>query len=213
MFADDGTLHTIAQTVQQLRADLQINLDKVMHWCLANKMILNETKTVSMVIATRQKQQLGPLLLDLKIGNNPIKQVASHNVLGVLIDKDLRWHHHIDRVCSIVLKNLYLLSKLKAVVDREARKIFFTAHCLSHINYASTVWSGADEVHLKRLNSLYRRGAKLIISDTNMSTEEKIKAAEILPLRQQFDLNTAVLVYKVIHDLTPSWDEILKKIN
>ena len=205
LFADDGTLHAKAKTVGQLKTKLQANLNTVVQWCLDNKMILNERKTVSMVITTRQKHQRKPLILNLKIGNSKINQVDSHDVLGVTIDKCLRWHLHIDKVCSIVTKNLYLLSKLKPYVGKEARKLFFTAHCLSHMNYASTVWSSADEVHLIRLNSLHRRGAKLIITDTGMSTDEKLKTAGILSLQDQFNLNTTVLVYKVMHSLAPAY--------
>ena len=82
-------------------------------------------------------------------------------------------------------------------MDSDARKIFFQAHLLSHINYASTVWSGASEVHLKKLNSLHRRAAKLILPDQSLSTTEKLKKLNILPLDKQLKFNRCVTMFKI----------------
>ena len=82
-------------------------------------------------------------------------------------------------------------------MDSDARKIFFQAHLLSHINYASTVWSGASEVHLKKLNSLHRRAAKLILPDQSLSTTEKINKLNILPLHKRLNFNQCVTMFKI----------------
>ena len=71
--------------------------------------------------------------------------------------------------------NCVLLSQLKYYVNVKARKLVYSAHILSYINYASTLWDGCSEVHLKKLNSLHRRAAKLILSDPSISTDDKLK--------------------------------------
>ena len=78
-------------------------------------------------------------------------------------------------------KKLFLLSQLRDYVNVKARKLFSSAHILSRINYASTLWDGCSEVHLKKkkknhLNSLHRRAAKLILSDPSISTDDKLKS-------------------------------------
>jgi hypothetical protein len=83
--------------------------------------------------------------------------------------------------------------------------MFFNAHVLSHINYASTIWSGAGDVHIKKLNSLHRRAAKSLVFNPYLSTDDKLRSVDILPLDKQFQMNTAVLVYKARHDLVPSY--------
>lgn len=79
------------------------------------------------------------------------------------------------------------------------------AHCLSKINYASTVWCGASENLLKKLHSLHRRGAKLIINNPYFTTSEKLEAAGILPLQQQLDYNILMLMFKVLNELAPTY--------
>ena len=70
---------------------------------------------------------------------------------------------------------------------------------MAHINYAATVWSNASKVHLKKLNSLHRRAAKLILPDHSLSTTAKLKKLDILPLQEQFVYNTAVLMFKILN--------------
>ena len=76
---------------------------------------------------------------------------------------------------------------------------------MAHINYASTVWSNASEVHLKKINSLHRRAAKLILPDHSLSTTAKLKKLDILPLQEQFVYNTAMLMFKIHMGWAPQY--------
>ena len=197
LFADDNSIHSCGSDLQSVQTSLQEGLNDISTWCDQNRMVIHPHKTKCMVLTTRQKHQRRPLTLNLTLGKTPVQQVREHRVLGVIIDEELKWQSHIDNVCKHVSKNLFLLSQLRHYVDSDARKIFFQAHLLSHINYASTVWSGASEVHLKKLNSLHRRAAKLILPDQSLSTTEKLKKLNILPLDKQLKFNRCVTMFKI----------------
>ena len=169
------------------------------------KLALHSQKSNRMVITSRQKHQRAPLLLDLKLQSDPIEQVKSHEVLGVTIDQDLRWNIHITNTCKKLSTNLHLLSKLKPFVETEGRKMFFygalsvenklCVHCVVWCEWKST----------KKLHSLHRRGAKLIINNPYFTTSEKLEAAGILPLQQQLDYNILMLMFKVLNELAPTY--------
>ena len=108
MFADDSTLHTADKELDVIKHRLQISLGEVSLWCKANAMLLNPAKTESMVIATRQKHQLGPLDLNLKCENTNITQVSKHKLLGVIIDKELQWQPHVDKLSKCIAQKLYI---------------------------------------------------------------------------------------------------------
>ncbi|WP_419626843.1 hypothetical protein, partial [Thiolapillus sp.] len=168
-------------------------------------MIIHPAKTKSMVIATRQKHQLSPLQLKLTLEKTDIEQVHEHRVLGVTIDAEMKWQSQLSNVCKIVSKKLFLLSQLRYYVNVKARKLFYSAHILSHINYASTLWDGCSEVHLKKLNSLHRRAAKLILSDPSIPTDDKLKTLKLLPLTKQLKYNKAVMMFKVRNGKSPEY--------
>lgn len=205
LFADDGTLHTCSADLSAIQHDLQDSLNDVKEWCIYNKMVINAEKTKCMLFTTRQKRQKAPLFVKIQLEGDQVEQVDSHRLLGVTLDEDFTWKLHISNVNRLVAKNLHLLKKLKLYVDRNALKSFFTAHCLSHINYASTLWSYAPQAHLKRLLSLHKRAIKLINSQNIQVALQPFNTLDILSLHNQFLYNTAILTFKVRHSLAPSY--------
>eukprot|EP00916_Digyalum_oweni_P023199 GHVL01038522.1.p1 GENE.GHVL01038522.1~~GHVL01038522.1.p1 ORF type:complete len:351 (+),score=4.48 GHVL01038522.1:49-1101(+) len=205
LFADDSTLHSSNTDINLIRKVLQESIANINDWCNCNRMALHPKKTKSMLITTRQKHQRQPLSLDLMHGTVSIAQVHQHRVLGVVIDDELNWRSHIDTVYKRVSRNLFLLNKLWCVVSVDALKMFFHAHCLSHICFASTVWCNASDVHIKKINTLHKRGVKLLNRDPNMTTQEKYTQLNILPLHQQFFLNASVFMFKMYNHETPSY--------
>ena len=81
--------------------------------------------------------------------------------------------------------------------------LFFNSHIMPHINFSSTVWDGCSEIYLSKLNSLFRRTAKLLNPDKNLTTDEKQKA--LLPLQRQLDFNKALLMFKANSSLVSSY--------
>ena len=183
MLADDTTLDTSGKAMQ-IRSNMQNSSDQVSNWCDNNHMVINPIKTKSMTIATRQKHQLSSLQLDLVLNGAKIDQVSEHRLLGITIDDKLRWDSHINSVCKTVSRRDFFLSKLRYIVDIDTRKLFFNAHIKPHIAYASVVWDGCSDVLKKRLNSLHRRAVKLILPDTTLTTDQKLKEIRIMSLQK-----------------------------
>ena len=109
-------------------------------------MVINPIKTKPMTIATGQKHQLSPLPLDLVLNGEKIDQVSEHRLLGITIDNKLRWDSHINNVCKTVSRRVFLLSKLRYIVDADTKKLFFNAHIKPHTDYVSVVWGGFSDV-------------------------------------------------------------------
>ena len=91
--------------------------------------------------------------------------------MGVTLDSEFKWLPHLDNVQKKIARNVYLLSQLKNYADVNALKVFYYGHILPHISYASPVWDGCANEYLKKLNSLQRRAAKLILNNPDCDTE------------------------------------------
>ena len=205
LFADDATLHATGGNINTIKAELQLALGEISNWCSLNDMLINPNKTESMVITTRQKHQLQPLLLTLTVNDVPVKQVDKHRLLGVEVDKCLSWQNHIEMTCRTLSRHLYVLSQLKHVTDLNTRKIFYEAYIKSHIDYASTLWDGISENLFKKLSSLYRRSAKLINPDPLLTTDQKMRSLDMLPLKEHLLFNKSMIMYKFYAGALPSY--------
>jgi hypothetical protein len=142
--------------------------------------------------------------LQLKIQNEPIEQVTTLKFWGICVDQQLSWEAHINALCKTISKNIFLLSRLSHITDKHSCKLFFNAHIKSHFDYISTVWDGCGDVHIIRLNSLYKRAVK-IIQPGSASTTDKMKKLNILSLRNQLIYNKCVLMHKILHNNSPEY--------
>ena len=84
------------------------------------------------------------------------------------------------------------------------RFFFYNAHIKSHIDYASTIWDGAGEVHLKKLSSFHRRAAKLIRPDP-LLTDQKLSSLNMLPLHKHLLYNKGTFMYKLYSNCLPNY--------
>ena len=102
LFADDGTLNTANNTIDNILRDLQHSLNDISGWRGRIRMALTPSKTKCTLMATRQKHQKQQLPLNLKFETTPIEQVSKHHLLRVTVDEQLKWQTHINNICRTV---------------------------------------------------------------------------------------------------------------
>ena len=91
-------------------------------------------------------------------------------------------------------------------------KLYFDAHLMSHLNYASTIFDGYSQDNFKKLNSIHRRAVKHLVGPITQATDEKIKSLKLLPLKKQFVYNKTLLIHKIYYERTPSYlNEFIQK--
>ena len=60
------------------------------------------------------------------------------------------------------------------------------------------MWDECSDVLKKRLNSLHKRAAKLILPDTTLTTDQKLKEMRIMSLQKQLEYNKGWFMYRVL---------------
>ena len=107
-------------------------------------------------------------------------------------------------MCKTVSRRVFLLSKLRYIVDIDTRKLFFNAHIKPYTDYPSVVWDGCSDVLKKRLNTLHR-SVKLIFSDTTLTTDQKRKEMRRRSLQKQLEYNKGLFMYRVLNNEAPEY--------
>ena len=214
LFADDASLDTTHTNIQTIQNNLQDSINKASTWCDNNSMVIHPDKTKCMIITTRQKEQITHPSLNLKLGTNSIEQVQSHKMLGLIIDSHLTWNDHNEELIKRISKKIYLLTKLKKYLSTKYLKLYFNAHILSHLNYASTIHDGSSQDTFNNINAIHRKAVRYLL---NMNfreelTEEHFKSLGVLTLSKQYELNKTLLIHKIYHERTPFYlSKLLKK--
>ena len=205
LFADDTSLHNHHKNLDTLMNSLQHSVDNLINWTEMNHMALHLDKTKFMLVTTRQKRQnLLPNLPPLTIKSDIIQEVQNHKVLGIIIDNNLSWTPHMNTLCKKISTKVFQLSRLKHFVNFRVRKLFFTSHIQSLIDYRSTLWDSASQNTLKPLHSLHRRALKLILLKQSSLEKDDYNKLNVLPLHTRLKYNKGILMKKIMVGNAPA---------
>ena len=90
-----------------------LNINK---WLIANKLTLNMTKTEFMLIGSRQELDTITDSPVVRINGTPVNQVSTSKSLGVLIDANLTWGSHIEKLGKIIASVIAAIKRVRQFV-------------------------------------------------------------------------------------------------
>jgi hypothetical protein len=198
MFADDTTMHSEHNEIEPLAISIQDSIQELQSWTELNHMAVNPTKTEVMLITTRQKRQVLPSSLPpITLGNQTIKEVRHHKLLGVTIDNNLSWSEHVSTISKTISKKVFQLTRIKKFLNHHSRKLFYTAHIQSTVDYASTLWDSASGNVMKPLVRVIRRAIKAVLLKPKINDGDFVNLG-ILPLHDRLKYNKVVFMRAIL---------------
>ena len=115
LFADDTNILFAEKNLKVIETEINTELCKLYDWLTSNKSTLNISK--SNFVISHPKQNNPNYKPKICLFDNEKTRYATLEskeyikYLGILIDKNLTWKHHIDTVCSKISKTAGLLAK------------------------------------------------------------------------------------------------------
>jgi hypothetical protein len=96
LFADGSSIFLSRTDQGYLNSIMNAELEKVNIWMKTNKLSVNISKTNYSIFRSKQKSLSMnlPILFDTK----PLKRVNVVKFLGIFINENISWKHHIDHV-------------------------------------------------------------------------------------------------------------------
>src|SRR6218665_3824789 len=116
-----------------------------------------------MFISMGTWQQLAKLNLDALSSEFPttsFSQVVRD--LGVLLDSELTFSHHIDQVCHSCYYQLRQLRVIARSLNFNAAVSLVHAFVFSRLDYCSSIFVGLPGVRMEKLRRVHRAAARLI---------------------------------------------------
>ena len=142
MFADDSTIDTHGDSIEELNFKLNNDVKSINDWCNQNRMCINLAKSKGMVNSTSQKLRHQPIkYLNVKIGDDCIENVNSHKILGVVVDHRLNWSIQVKNIAkvNIGIVSLRRIDKLMPIAIDKYLLIRLYFHILINVVLFSVV--------------------------------------------------------------------------
>jgi hypothetical protein len=186
-FADDTAFLYISDTLASLKKDMEDDLTNIQFWLWDNKMFLNVTKTKYMLFSLRGSLDL-PIRVKIHDQCNTssdrcscveLEKVDTFKYLGVLLDSQLSWKSHVNKLrqsLSCFLRKFYYL---KNICPQHVVKNIYCALVHSRLTYGICCWGGTYVSHLKPLITLEKFYIRILLS--------KMRYHRSFPLFQQLN--------------------------
>ena len=95
-----------------------------------------------------------------------LNKVHSTKCLGVLIDDDLNWSSHVDKVIKISQRNISAIRRARTYLPQNSFELLYNSLVLPHMDYCSAVWSNRYQSQTNQLRNVQKRSARLILNET-----------------------------------------------
>ena len=173
IYADDTTISAnvdYRSAPGALNQVLQADVDKVTQWSTDNKMVLNESKTKTMLLAgKRLHRKMSSSSLTVHVNSVELEQVQSQKLLGVIIDSQLSFNEHTDNLCKKLTQHIAVLKKKSGV-------IYYNATIKQIMMYGSSVWVSTSVDNLNEVFRLQKCAARVILNaDTKANSLDLFK--------------------------------------
>ena len=165
MFADDTNLFISDSNIESLFETMKEELRKVANWFKANKFSWNISKTkYSFFYSTRKRKDTPNFLPPLHIDNVLVKREFVTKFLGVYLDENISWKHHINIVSTKVCKGIGILYRTRCILSKFLWKQLYFSFVNCYLNYANIAWARTNKSKLQALHRHQKHAARIIIS-------------------------------------------------
>ena len=204
-YADDSQLYLSIKpsNVNDLVFSLEKCILEVKDWMEKNKLKLNEEKTEVVLI---NPKNYDVNISSLKIGDEDIIFNEKAKNLGVYLDKDLNMNFQITNLSKAIYLEIRKLKHISKFVSNSCLKTLAASFILSRLDYCNALYKNLNKYQIDQLQKLQNFAAKVVMSK---SLYDHVTPCLIelhwLPVSFRIDYKIAVLSFKCLHNLAPTY--------
>jgi hypothetical protein len=165
LFADDCTFQLTGSNTFDLFKRANEELERAQEWFITNKLTLNISKTKYILFNNRNEHvHVGKLF----VGGDEIERVGERckekhvRFLGILIDENLTFYSHINKLKSKLNSGIYALATCSKIVPLRIRKCIYRSLIESHLRFGSIIYGAADPKLLEPISILQRKAVRAV---------------------------------------------------
>jgi len=217
LFADDTIFVNSNKDLNVLKETTNKQLDKAKTWFQSNKLSLNVSKTKYIVFRTKTMANLKP---DFKItiGDKEVERIGnnckskSFKFVGVHLDENMSWDHHINHVINKISSSNFALNQLKKIVPINIRKTVYNSLVKPHLEYAIISWGNSKCEGIKRLKTKQKQAIRNVANAKfNAHVDPLLGTLKILNFEDTLKCHTAEFIKSLFLEKLPtSFKDIFK---
>ena len=198
LYLDDAVLFYADSNIGNISTVLEKDLKQLQSWTHLNKLCIHPLKTECVLFSTQQRIASATLSdgpFSLFLGDKPINQAQHYKYLGVLIDANLNFKQHVDKLLVKISKRIGVLGRIRNNLSVDAANKVYQSLVLPVMDYCDVAWGSSGKIERDKLERAHRRAAKIVLKTKDSDTENNWKW---LPLSIRRDMHTINLTFKCL---------------
>ena len=201
MYADDTQFLDAESSgnLNELKRRVEETLSAALLWFTKNRLKINPAKTDLLVLKSSRKNV--NFNFTVQFGNTEVLPVQSAKILGVYLDPNLTWEHHVAMITRRCYGILIGLARMQRRIPRETKRLLVEALVFPHLQYCMCVWGSCTITQKRRLQKCLNFGARIVAGlryrDHVSGTLSDLGWRGIGEMVSERDLCT---MYKLVHD-------------
>ena len=203
LFADDTNVFLADKNCADLIKNANLTLRKLKDWFDANKLTLHIGKTSFTIFHAHNKSH--SCYDSFSFDGSEIFKSPFTKYLGLIIDENLSWRHHINDLCKRLLKYIGIFYQIRNTLPTETAIQIYYSFIYSQLSYAIEIYGTASTTFLNPLQILQNRLIKLLtMKPRRFSTNQLYLEYNLLKIKDIHSYNIGGIVFKYCNGMLPS---------
>ena len=138
----------------------------------------------------------------INIGNNRIWESQNVELYGITIEKDLKFHEHVNKICSKASRKLNILSRMRSFLSAGKKRIIFKSFIESQFKYCPLIGVFCSRKSNNKIYRLNERSLRIVNNDYESTYEGLLSHNNCFSIHDQNIHRLATEIYKVANDLS-----------
>ena len=225
LFADDTAGLKSGFNLQELIAEVNIEINKLANWFRSNKMAVNVSKTKYIIfkpkgVKVEVDQNNGIVYDENEIGQpkdktkiTPLIRIhdksvelcnRTYKLLGLYLDEHLSFDHHCDYIRSKISQSNFIISRAKHFLPQKCLVTLYYALVHPHLLYCLPVYSCTSSKNINKLELIQKKVIRTITkSNYTAHTAPLFNSLKIMPLKHLIIYSQSLLVHSIYHKYSP----------
>ena len=202
-YADDNTLYSCSETVENVLSDLESGLINSLRWLNVNQLVANPEKFQVMFLGMDAKK------LCLRVNNEIIIPKDFVKLLGIKIDDRLKFDKHIDNICKKANFKVNCLFRIRKYVEEQQARVLCNAFVLSNFYYCPLIWMFCYKGLGNKIDTVHKRALRAVTGTFDQSLDDMLCLYNDKTIHQR---NLTVLATEVYKCLSHRYPELVREL-
>ena len=192
---DDTTIYTVKENKECVINTLKAPSLPLFTWFNNNFMKANSDKSHILLSCSEPSTAL--------IDGSSIESNTKEILLGITIDRDLKFDEHVNNLCKKACQKLNALVRLAPFMNVDKKRMIMKAFIESQFGYCPLVWMFHSRSLNNKINRIHERALRITYNDKSSSFQKLFEKDNPVIIHNRNIKILATETYKFLQGLSP----------